>query len=168
MAKKIQLPDLEFSEETWNYIKWGAVLLVIILVFVFFSSAIKGIKKLFGISDKDGDNKAFAWEPSPYVEGGGEVGLDFDSTPYVSRLSAIILDKSYWAKLIGNDLCDISRRLTEELNDNEFIAVVNSYNMTHSRNLRSDIENMPSGCSVFGTNWVRKVFTRMDKLQMNG
>ena len=165
MANKFELPEIEFSDEAWNYIKWGIILLAVILVVVFFTSALKSIKKLFGL----GSGKAQSvWEPSPYVPDGGTVALDFDATPYVSRLKAVILDKNYFAKLMGSDLCNISRRIIEELNDNEFIAVVNSYNLTNSRDLRTDIENMPSGCSIFFTNWVKEVYNRMDKLNMNG
>lgn len=146
------------KELNWSKsVRWGvtiAILIVFVLIIVYFS---KWLRRFFGFSNAAAD---FNWEATPYVESGGDVDAAFAIDSYVSDLVDVL---GKWL-FDGSPRCQAYKRLME-LNDNEFIAVLNAYYAATGNTLRGDMNGtFQSGCTIFGTQWDDKVYKRMKRL----
>lgn len=154
---------MEFNlsqDQVIRYAKIAGVVLAVILILLLLSKGVKFIKDLFSFGgDNRDENPQF--DPNEYLEG-LPISNDFSLESYVAELHDAVTATLFFNQ---STRCKAYKRYTNDLNDNEFIAVANAYYGEYSRTLRSDInKTFVNGCSVFSTNWEEAVIERMNKL----
>jgi CTP:phosphocholine cytidylyltransferase-like protein len=150
------------QEVVIKYGKLAVIIIAFIIVIVLLFKGFKSLKSFFSFGgDPRDENPDF--DSTEYLEG-LPISSDFSLESYL-----VELHDSVTATLIFNQSirCSAYKRFYNELNDNEFIAVCNAYYDVYGRTLKSDINNtIVNGCSVFGTNWEKRVIERINKLNI--
>lgn len=90
-------------------------------------------------------------KPSPYRPGGGNVSDEWLAdrlTGYVSDLDQAFKGTWFWQANI--DRCYTLKRVHNELNDNQLVAVHNAFAKSFKTTIRRKLANLDDGCG-FGT-----------------
>lgn len=141
-----------------KHIKTGVYVLIGILFIIVLIYAIKAIRNFFGFSKP---TVKVQWNATPYIPSGGDLA-GFDPEPYIAELYDVLKG---WL-LDGSVRCSAYKRLMA-LQDNEFIAVVNTYYETFGTTLRQDMnDTWQSGCTIFGKQWDQKIYDRLGDLNI--
>ena len=137
----------------------GVAILVIIIAFS------KKILDFLGVNDEDVPD----FGPTDYIMGGGNPDV-FNEEPMVSKLSEVLHDWFFWP--VASPRCQVYRDLLE-LEDNEFIKVMNTYKKRNKRTVRRDMNAVwVDGCpwgeyeADNGTTAHYAIFDRMDDLEV--
>jgi len=88
-------------------------------------------------------------KPSPYRPGGGDVSdewLKDKLTGYVSDLDIALKGTYFWQA--GKDRCLVLKRVYNELNDNQFIAVHNAFAKSFKTTIRRKLSDLDDGCGL--------------------
>lgn len=135
------------------------VLLVMVIAFVAFAKNInRAVKRLFGNLDEGPDVQN---TPVPPIS----VGPEFDADYFVTRLWEVTSANYY---LDGGARCDAYAELMST-NDAEFVIVCNEFWRQSKRSLRSAMDGTwYNGCSIFKTQWDKKIYNRMRELNVKG
>ena len=149
---------MDFNINNKTIIQVGIAVLIVVILLLFLKKISNIFNSIFGT------NVEIDYPPTPPVEG-EPPRTGFSPDPFVIRLKEV---HQAWM-LDAGPRCDAYRELME-LNDNEFIEVVNKYYEAVGRSLRSDMDNtFQSGCnSLFAVQWDDRVRKRMDRLRING
>lgn len=136
-----------------------AVILVLLVVFVL----VKAISRALGFTNK---NVRIDASNIKFEDGQGEV-INFDPTPWVNELNHVITT-TYWGSFGITNRCNVYKRVTNELNDNQLMLINTAYEAAHGNTLREAMrKTWDSGCFVFGsigTDYGDLVKTRLERM----
>ena len=148
------------SQDQSKLLKYSLIAIFIILALALLVYGIKSIRRFFGFED---NSREVTFSFTPYVDTGGNVTEDFPVESYLSELHNVL---DTWL-LDASPRCKAYKRLMD-LNDNQFITVLNGFYDTYGESLRSRMNSTwQSGCSVFSKQWDDQVLERMARLNIN-
>ncbi len=136
----------------------GGIILLIILYFVLWPYIKKRWATLFSTKVSD----------VPPRVGGGSVTDSFIKSEMESYVKGLrdAFENDGWLGSNSSDNCEQYKRVLNDLNDNQIIAVANSYKNTFGETIRVRVNKASSGCGFLGTDYKSMLVAKLNALSI--
>lgn len=163
---KLDLKNLNKGQTIkWVFLILGAAFLIVIFVF-----GVKWIKRLFGFEEEEEDQpKRVDLDIDISGLGLDLFGIAQHDVDEIAKMAADlfrVLDTDYWwVDPAIEERCSVYQRVDEEIDDNELRVLAKIYDQAFDQNLQDAVRaKAVSGCSIFGTDYRKKLLKRLEEL----